>query len=98
MIPQLLSPDDPRAPKYWRYETSGVLVPVVEKYLNGRPLSDAEIGVMRAYLRQWVMSPVWAVGFDRELGDLRDRVEKLRTEKEIKRWLWDALDIGMDPL
>jgi hypothetical protein len=38
----LLPPDHPDAPKYWTYESSGVLKPAVEKYLNGKWLTRAE--------------------------------------------------------
>ena len=34
----LLDPSDPRAPKYWMYETSGALQPVVRAYLAGNSL------------------------------------------------------------
>ena len=38
-------------PGYWMYEASGVLRPVVEKYVEGRWLDPDEIAVMRRYLR-----------------------------------------------
>ena len=60
MNPELLDPTDPRAPRYWMWETSGILKPVVERYLNGGQLAQAEVQVMRAYLQQWIDSPVWA--------------------------------------
>jgi hypothetical protein len=31
------------APGYWMHETSGVLRPVVEAYLHGGPMTEADI-------------------------------------------------------
>jgi hypothetical protein len=97
---ELLSPDDPRAPRFWRYEKSGVLAPVVEAYLLGQPLSLEQIGVMRAYLRQWIQSPVWGANpaGAGELEQLRAAVALIRTREDIRRWLALALAEGMDPL
>jgi hypothetical protein len=92
----LLQPEDDRAPRYWRYETSGVLAPVVTAYIQGRELTEAEVGVMRAYLRQWILAPVWAG--DSELRALRENVERIRTRRDIDAWLMAALDEGHDPL
>lgn len=47
------------APGYWMHETSGVLRPAVEAYLNQRPMSKKQIAAMRAYLRQWIAAPEW---------------------------------------
>ncbi|MEI9971101.1 MAG: hypothetical protein WDO73_03055 [Ignavibacteriota bacterium] len=57
-----LSAGDPRAPKFWMYETSGVLRPAIEAYLHNRPMTVGQIALMRVYLRQWIMSPVWQGG------------------------------------
>jgi hypothetical protein len=94
---KLLDPADPQAPKYWMNETSGVLRPAVEAYINLRPMTAMQIGAMRAYLRQWIQSPVWK-GFDEEMADLRRDVETIRTREDISAWLHAALDIGQDPL
>ena len=48
-----------RPPGYWRNESSGVLAPAVKRYLAGESLTLREIGLLRAYFRQWVDSPVW---------------------------------------
>lgn len=41
-------------PGYWMNETSGVLRPAVEAYLNGTEMTPGQIVAMRGYLRQWV--------------------------------------------
>jgi hypothetical protein len=93
-----------QAPGYWMHETSGVLRPVVEAYLRGEPLNPEQIAVMRAYLRQWVMSEVWGQNphmDDAErawLASLRATVEGLTSRDGIKYWLDRATEGGMDPL
>lgn len=82
-------------PRYWMDETSGVLRPAVEAYLSGGPLSDSHVAALRAYLRQWIMSPVWG-GI--EVVRLRDRVEGLTSRQAIEAWLDSAIDAGIDPL
>jgi hypothetical protein len=91
------------APGYWPNETSGVLKPAMERYLNGA-LRDADVPVIRAYLRQWAGASVWdenphlnANGV-KELADLRSRVDAISTGLDIDRWLELALELGMDPL
>jgi hypothetical protein len=89
-------------PAYWMHEASGVLRPVIESYLTGRPMTTLQIAGMRAYLRQWIMAPVWTVGLDTpgraKLSALRQRVETLTDQNAIERWLDDAQAFGMDPL
>ena len=100
----MISPDDPRAPKYWMYEESGVLRPAVEAYLNGEPLTAGQIRLMRLYLKQWIDSPVWDENpvadedSKRELAELRRLADAIETEREIADWIECALDAGIDPL
>jgi hypothetical protein len=91
-------------PGYWMHETSGVLRPAVEAYLNGVEMTPEQIAAMRAYLRQWIMAPVWdanpyagkhEVGW---LAQMRFRIDRLTTREAIKSWVEDAIDAGMDPL
>jgi hypothetical protein len=103
MMPQLLPPDHPDAPKYWMYESSGVLKPAVEKYLNGKWLTRAELGAMKAYLRQWVDSPSWDLSpvteDDRtELQSLRLRVADIHTAGDMQEAIDVMIELGMDPL
>ena len=82
-------------PGYWMHETSGVLRPVIERFLSGAELSDAQVATMRAYLRQWMDSP-WAP--EEAVQALRDRIPNLADTDGIRVWLFDALEIGIDPL
>jgi len=82
-------------PGYWMHETSGVLAPVVKAYLNGELLTVIDIGVMRAYLRQWIMAP----GFIGEGTEaLRRSVEQIQTQRDIDEWIEAAIEEGIDPL
>jgi hypothetical protein len=97
---QVIQPEIRRrgdAPGYWKNETSGALRPAVEAYLNGEPLNDEQIAVIRHYLAQWI----YARGFDgggEGVGRLRDTLGGLKSRRAIKRWLDDALEAGIDPL
>lgn len=91
-------------PGYWMQEASGVLRPVIESYLLGRPMTTLQIAGMRAYLRQWIMSPVWTSNPELDtagrakLADLRDRIETLTDQNAIEQWIDDAQAFGVDPL
>lgn len=98
---KLFDPADPRAPKFWMYEASGQLRPAIEAYLNGKSMTPHQVATMRAYLRQWIMSPVWDQnphGGQQAIDGLRDMLDSLVSRKQIKRWLDKALDVGIDPL
>ncbi len=81
-------------PRYWMYETSGVLRPAIEVYLDGGPMTEAQIAAMRAYLRQWIVAPWKGSG----IADLRRRIEELTSRPTIERWIDDALARDIDPL
>ena len=91
-------------PSFWMHETSGALAEVVERYLLGLSLTPEDIAYLRAYLRQWIMSPVWdqnphADDDDRwALGELRRHINDLTNRETIERWIAWAVDEGMDPL
>jgi hypothetical protein len=82
-------------PRYWMYETSGVLRPVVEKYLRSEPLDARELGIMRAYLRQWMAGP-WEP--ELAITQLRTNIDGIKTTAHLTEWLSFALDAGVDPL
>ena len=98
----LLPPDHPQAPKYWMHETGGKLGPAMERYIRREPEKPDDVNLIRAYLRQWIDSPVWDGGIDgetrTELDYLRRTVRELRNRGDIRVWLEDALDLAIDPL
>jgi hypothetical protein len=83
------------APGFWRDETSGVLRPAVNGYLNHQPMSGEQIAALRAYLRQWIAAP-WppAPG----IKSLRAKVDTLQSREAIEDWMDEALAEGIDPL
>jgi hypothetical protein len=103
-------PDSPDAPKYWRHETGGELRIAVENYLNNRLMTVRDVALMRAYLSQWIESPVWgmnphladggpdAIAAVAALAGLRIRASRIQTVEDIHRWIADALAEGHDPL
>jgi hypothetical protein len=96
----LLPIDHPQAPMYWMYETSGMLSAAVHKYFSEKPLTAEDISYLRAYIRQWIFSPVWEqnpYGDGTNLKDLRDMVDGLTTREQIDRWIYKALEVGQDP-
>jgi hypothetical protein len=85
------------APGYWMYETSGALRPAIVAYLQGDELTPAEIAVIRAYLRQWIMAACWGEADD-GVKTLRAGIDGLNSRQAIRRWLGRALDENIDPL
>jgi hypothetical protein len=89
------------APRYWMNETSGVLKPVIERFLNDQQLTDQEVSIFRAYIMQWIDSPAWDAnpeGGGHELRMLRDAAKVVRNTTELRLWLQRAEEFGVDPL
>jgi|HubBroStandDraft_4_1064222.scaffolds.fasta_scaffold59061_2 hypothetical protein len=81
-------------PGYWMNETSGVLVPAVQAYLNNQPMTDRQIAAMRAYFRQW-MNADWKGPM---IDPLRTKVNEIATREDITAWLDMALSENIDPI
>jgi hypothetical protein len=83
-------------PCYWMHETSGVLRPVILKYLDcaAPDLTPEECAIMRACLRQWIEPDVWA---GPDIQTLRDAIGGLTTEAAIDEWCRKALEENIDP-
>ena len=93
----------PARPDYWANETGGLLVPAIRRYLNGQPLSDHDVILIRTYIQQWIGSQVWDnnphMDAGREqLARLRDLARFLTDRKAITAWIAMAVDFGVDPL
>ena len=82
-------------PRFWMYETSGVLRPAVEAYLMHRTMTGDQVAAMRAYLRQWIASPAWQ---GERIEELRAAIDGLTNRKAIRDWIDIAADEGLDPL
>jgi uncharacterized membrane-anchored protein len=77
-------------------ETSGVLRPVIEAYLLGKPLDAGQIATMRAYLRQWIAGDGWWP--DDDINWLRAHVDELDTQDKIRAWIARSDAACVDPL
>jgi hypothetical protein len=103
--PGALPADHPRAPRYWKNETSGLLALAVAAFIN-EPLgiTQDEVDLLRAYVTQWIDSPTWeanphACAQDRLVLDaLRTNARMIRTPRELVWWLAVATREGLDPL
>lgn len=80
---------------YWMHETSGVLRPAVAAYFAGGDMTAEQIAAMRAYLRQWIMAPVWR---GPEVSVLRRSIDGLTSRAAIELWIALAAEVGLDPL
>jgi hypothetical protein len=90
-----MSPRLEHAPKFWTDETSGTLQPAVRAYLTDATLTEPQIAAMRAYLRQWIQSPLWE---GPGIQELRRSVDQLHTRAAIAEWVAIAVNAGLDPL
>lgn len=80
-------------PGFWLNETGGKLQPAIIRYLKGDSLSREDIGLIRAYLRQWM------AGFPGpENAALAKQIDGLDGRERIQDWLDLALEMGIDPL
>ena len=72
-----------------------MLRPAVRAYLGGEVMTPLQIATLRAYLRQWIMAPHF-------MGDavetLRGEIDGLTTQAALRRWIYGAIDAGVDPL
>jgi hypothetical protein len=82
-------------------ETTGKLKPVIETYLRRRgEMTLRDVAVMRAYLVQWIESPVWDMnphGTD-GLAALRLEAGAIRNVAEIDAAIAHMTEAGLDPL
>lgn len=91
-----------RPPGYWQYEQTGLLKPIVKRYLEGERLDPAELDIMREYCRQWIGSPIWERNPHSSditwLEELRAGAAAIETQEQLNTWLRKAEDVGADPL
>lgn len=94
-------PLNAQAPGYWMHEASGVLRPAIVAYL-AKAVDPAapdptphQIGTIRAYLRQWMASPLW---YGPMIDVLRTQIGEITAWQDISRWLNRASNEGIDPL
>jgi hypothetical protein len=93
----------PQPPKYWTFEPPELSV-AIHAYMAGEDLTVRDVVLMRAYLKQWVDSPVWE-GYPYEtdggrpwLAELRERVGAIASRDDIAQALSIMTARRMDPL
>lgn len=86
------------------HETGGELQPAVSAFLNGETLTIRQIALIRAYLKQWIDSPVWNMnphmtteGLE-ELEAIRKQVHAIVSDRDIRECIGQMVGAGMDPL
>lgn len=85
----------PGAPGFWMDERSGALRRAVLAYLErDAPLTEDDLDLIRAYLRQWIAGE-WQG--DEMLAQLRAGVDSLRSREAIDLWWHRAVVLGLDP-
>jgi len=87
------------------HEISGELAPAIMRYLDAaESLSVRDIRLIRAYLVQWINSPVWdenpglGDAGRAELQELRRAAARIDSRQGIDQWIEVATDWGIDPL
>ena len=83
------------APGYRMRRTGGLLRRAVEAYLRGGEMTPTGLMALQAYLKRSIPAPNWR---GEGVEGLRERVEDLDTREKLEAWLYDALNIGIDPL
>ena len=91
----------PNNAPYWLRETDGDLAAAMRRYIGREELSVRDVGLIRAYLRKWVDSPIWDVlpsASSRQLSRLRERVFTAGSREQIDECVKTAKELGMNPL
>lgn len=94
-------------PGFWRDEQTD-LPAAVEAFYDfilekGPEPTEHQLSRIQWYLEYWINAPCWDQnphaddGNKAELQGLRDRVKTLASVESIRRWISEALDIGIDP-
>lgn len=91
-------------PLRWQDDVTGELPAAVWAYIKhaARPLdyappTAAHLGLAVDYLRHVIEAPCWR-DESGALDGLRRRVTGLQTGEDVRHWIDDCLEIGLDPL
>jgi hypothetical protein len=84
-----------RPPHFWMTEQSGRLEAAVDAYLNGDRLPPAAIGLIKQYLRQYIERALMTGDANR--GGLLRKIETLRDNRAIERFVDELAEYGVEP-
>ena len=87
--------DVERPPHFWMTEQSGRLEAAVDAYLNGDRLPPAAIGLIKQYLRQYIERALMTGDANR--GALLRKIETLRDNRAIERFVEELAEYGVEP-
>jgi hypothetical protein len=82
-------------PHHWMTEQSGKLEAAVEAYFNGEALAPAEMTLIKLYLRQYLERAV--LTGDANRARLLQRIDDLRTTRDVERFADDIAEYGVEP-
>jgi hypothetical protein len=86
-------------PLYWKDETSGVLKAAMMGYLERHEITPLFLD----YLNYWIEAPAWRFRetepeYLAALAELIARSKTLKHAQEVRTWINDCLNWGIDPL
>jgi len=91
-------------PLRWQDEQSGVLPTAVLAFLDhgikqrSTPPTEEQLKLICGYLKYYIDAPCWQQGDTEELDKLRKKAKTLKTGQDINDFIWDCMEIGIDPL
>jgi len=92
-------------PLYWRDEQTGVLPAAIWAYIEHgadktKPEPNADqLALIIDYAQYFIKAPCWDMSevFATELSKLREQATKLQSVADIHAWIFDCMEIGIDP-
>ena len=87
--------DVERPPHFWMTEQSGRLEAAVDAYLNGDRLPPVALGLIKQYLRQYIERALMTGDANR--GALLRKIETLRDNRAIERFVDELAEYGVEP-
>lgn len=87
--------DVSRPPRFWMEETTGALGAAIEVYMRSEPLDEAQLELIKLYLRQYVERAV--ISQDADRNRLLERIAKLRRVADVERLADSLSEAGIEP-
>ena len=87
-------------------EQTGALKKAVNEYHGfligeGKEPDEETVTLLAEYLDHFIWAPCWTMtcadAFESELKELRRSVKEIKTTNDIRAWIHEAMDIGLDP-
>jgi hypothetical protein len=91
----------------WPNEQSGQLRKLLMNFLDATlsksSIKPSELETVQAYFKYYIHAPLWEhPDFDEQsktqLAQLRTKIKEAKTLEQLKAWIDDCLDIGIDPV